>query len=266
MKRLAILTALILGLVLASAMAQNDAAQPAAPDPATEAALEMLLPQAAADVSDADISYALGFIVGSDLKSQGIQISDPNEFASGLSAALGGGEGRMNPQQINATMSAFAMKMREQITKTKEEGQKYLAENTKAEGVTTTDSGLQIKTLKEGEGDAPKSGDIVSVHYEGKLLNGTVFDSSQQRGEPIQFQWSPDMQGLIPGWIEGVSMMRKGGKYELTIPAELAYGDRPNGDIPGGSTLIFTMELIDTNTPEPEAATPGAAPMPGQAP
>ncbi len=123
-----------------------------------------------------------------------------------------------------------------------EKGEKYLAENAKTDGVKTTASGLQYKVLKEGEGKSPQATDTVSVHYRGTLLNGTEFDSSIKRGEPAEFP----LNRVIPGWTEGVQLMKVGSKYQFTIPPKLAYGERgtPGGPIGPNETLIFEVELL----------------------
>jgi len=123
-------------------------------------------------------------------------------------------------------------------------GEAYLAENALRNEVTQTDSGLQYEVLTEGEGDSrPAATDTVLVHYHGTLMNGSVFDSSVKRGEPISFP----LNRVIPGWTEGVQLMTKGAKYKFYIPARLAYGNRQVGTIPGGSLLIFEVELLDIN-------------------
>jgi len=122
-----------------------------------------------------------------------------------------------------------------------EKGQAFLKENAKQPGVKTTASGLQYKVLKEGTGKQPKTTDTVEVNYEGKLLNGTVFDSSYKRGQSISFP----LNQVIPGWTEGVALMKEGAKYEFFIPSNLAYGSQGAGtDIGPDETLIFTVELI----------------------
>ena len=123
-------------------------------------------------------------------------------------------------------------------------GDAYLAENALRDEVTQTDSGLQYEVLTEGEGDThPAATDTVLVHYHGTLMNGAVFDSSVKRGEPISFP----LNRVIPGWTEGVQLMTKGAKYKFYIPARLAYGNRQVGTIPGGSLLIFEVELLEVN-------------------
>jgi FKBP-type peptidyl-prolyl cis-trans isomerase FkpA len=133
-------------------------------------------------------------------------------------------------------------KMAEAGTKSKKVGEDFLAGNKSKEGVKTTPSGLQYKVLKEGKGAKPKATDVVKVHYRGTLVDGTEFDSSYKRGEPIEFP----LNGVIKGWTEGVQLMTPGSKYQFFIPSELAYGEegRPP-TIPGNSALIFEVELIE---------------------
>ena len=123
-----------------------------------------------------------------------------------------------------------------------EKGEAFLKENAKKEGVKTTASGLQYTVIKEGAGKSPKATDTVKVNYEGKLIDGKVFDSSYKRGEPIEFP----LNGVIKGWTEGVQLMKEGATYEFVIPYKLAYGERgtPGGPIPPNATLIFKVELI----------------------
>ena len=123
----------------------------------------------------------------------------------------------------------------------------FLAKNGKLEGVKTTASGLQYKVVKSGTGKTPKATDTVKVHYHGTLIDGTVFDSSVERGEPVSFQ----VEGVIPGWVEALQLMKEGDKWKLFIPAKLAYGNRsPGGKIGPGSTLLFDVELLTIEKPQ----------------
>ena len=130
------------------------------------------------------------------------------------------------------------------------EGTKFLADNRAKEGVQVTASGLQYKVISAGNGVKPKATDTVKVHYTGKLVNGTVFDSSVQRGEPVEFP----VNGVIPGWVEALQLMPQGSKWELYIPSDLAYGPAGNQGIPPASTLIFEVELLEVKAAAAEAA------------
>jgi FKBP-type peptidyl-prolyl cis-trans isomerase FklB len=150
---------------------------------------------------------------------------------------------------MREAMMTFQRELREKQTKgrdemgekNKKEGEEFLAKNKKKEDVKTTPSGLQYKVIKEGDGAMPKPDDTVTVNYEGKLINGTVFDSSYKRGQPATFP----VKGVIPGWTEALQLMKVGSKYELFIPSNLAYGERgAGGDIGANATLLFTVELL----------------------
>jgi len=134
----------------------------------------------------------------------------------------------------------FVKEMEGKAEDNKTKGAAFLAENGKKPGVKTTASGLQYKILTAGTGKSPKATDVVEVNYEGKLLDGTVFDSSYERGEPIEFP----LNQVIAGWTEGLQLMKEGGKYEFYIPADIAYGEAGNAGIEPNSTLIFTVELL----------------------
>ncbi len=195
------------------------------------------------------VSYAIGLDIGRNFERQGLEVN-PDIIAAGMRDALTKAEPKMTDEEMRETMMAFRQEMiakqtqkaEEASSGNKEAGQKFLEENKTKEGVKTTESGLQYKVLTEGKGKSPGAEDQVKVHYEGKLLDGTVFDSSYKRGEPAVFP----VNGLIPGWTEALQLMKPGAKWELYIPADLAYGDRGAGpQIPPGSTLIFTTELIE---------------------
>ncbi len=194
------------------------------------------------------LSYSIGLDVGNNLKRQSIDI-DPEIFSRGLKDALTANKPLLTEQEIQNTMMNFKNDMQakqmEQMNVTGEknikDGESFLAENSKKEGVTTLPSGLQYKVVKEGTGNIPKSTDTVSVHYRGTLLNGTEFDSSYKRGQPATF----GVKGVIKGWTEALQLMKTGAKWKLFIPSELAYGDRGAGrNIGPSETLVFEVELL----------------------
>ncbi len=216
-----------------STIAQDDKKTEAAPAP---------------EVTPANVSYAYGTMIGKQLKQMGVTL-DQAELAKGISDTLDGKKPRLSQAEAQKVIMAFQeQKMKEDqanaagaAAKNKEEGAAFLAKNGKREGVTTTKSGLQYEVMKQGDGAKPAATDTVKVHYHGTLLNGTVFDSSVERGEPTTFP----LNGVIPGWTEGVQLMNVGSKFKFAIPSDLAYGDRgAGGDIGPGATLIFEVELL----------------------
>jgi len=204
----------------------------------------------------AKVSYGYGMEIGKNLKRQGIEI-DPDLLAKGLKASLAGEKTLMTEDEVRQTMMAFQQKMQSQrAEKSKKEGEEnktkgdaFLAENKKKEGVQTTPSGLQYKVITKGTGPVPKSEDMVKTHYRGTLIDGTEFDSSYKRGEPATF----GVTQVIKGWTEALTMMPVGSKWQLFIPAELAYGAAGRPSIPPNSTLVFDIELISIE-PKTEAA------------
>ena len=196
------------------------------------------------------ISYIIGSDIGHNLTSGGIEYN-PQILLKGLEDSKAGVDTLTIPKATkDAVMGKWQQeKMKKQnaesskkAEKYKKEGAAFLAENKKKEGVKELPSGLQYKVIKEGSGDHPTAKDKVKVHYHGTLIDGTVFDSSVQRGEPVTF----GLGQVIPGWTEGLQLMTPGSKYTFYIPSNLAYGDKDNagGKIPGGSTLIFEVELF----------------------
>jgi len=194
------------------------------------------------------LSYAVGSDIGKNLQNTGVEI-DGEMLVRGLMDALNKEEIALSNEEVASLMQQFQKTVMEAQQKKKEadigihkkEGIAFLEKNKKAKGVQTTASGLQYKVIKEGKGESPLATSTVKVHYEGRLLNGTIFDSSYQRGEPTEFP----LNRVIPGWTEGVQLMKPGAKYTFFIPSDLAYGDRGAGaSIPPGATLIFDVELL----------------------
>ncbi len=194
------------------------------------------------------VSYVLGQSVGGDFKRQGIEI-DPVIFTQSFIEAFNGKQSTMPVGEMQSVMQNFQKAMQDKMqaeqqkagSKNIEAGDKFLAENSKEEGVSVTDSGLQYKVITEGSGKKPAETDTVETHYEGKTLDGKIFDSSYQRGQTATFP----LNGVIKGWTEALQLMAEGSKYELYIPQGLAYGAAGSGGtIEPYSTLIFTVELI----------------------
>ena len=191
------------------------------------------------------VSYALGIGIGHQLANMGGQELNIDDFAQAVKDVLGGKELKIKSseaQQIVQDFFAEQEKKRQEAGKAhKEAGEKYLAENAKKEGIVTLPSGLQYQVLKEGNGKKPSAKDSVKCHYEGFLIDGTVFDSSVQRGEPAVF----GLQQVIAGWTEGLQLMQEGAKYRFFIPYRLAYGEGGAGSsIPPFAALIFDVELL----------------------
>ncbi len=189
------------------------------------------------------LSYALGLVIGHNLKEMGVDNLNGADFAQAVADVLAGNATTMTnveAQQIVATY--MQEKEAEKGKAAREAGEKFLAENAKKEGVTVTASGLQYIVLTEGSGRKPSATDNVKCHYEGRLTDGTVFDSSYRRGEPAVFP----LNGVIAGWTEGVQLMGEGAKFRFFIPYNLAYGERgAGGSIPPYAALVFDVELIE---------------------
>lgn len=195
------------------------------------------------------LSYALGMSMGHNFKGSGIKTIDAKDFAAGVAAVYDGTKPEMTYDeakrivqeyftQLEAEMQAEAAKAGEVNLKN---GEAFLAENAKREGIKVTASGLQYEVLATGNGDAPKASDNVEVHYTGKLIDGTVFDSSVERGVPASF----GVTQVIPGWVEALQLMHEGDKWRLYIPSNLAYGPNGAGGVIGPNmTLIFDVELL----------------------
>jgi FKBP-type peptidyl-prolyl cis-trans isomerase FklB len=204
------------------------------------------------------VSYSIGLNVGFNLAKQKVPVNS-DTLVAGIKDALAG-KPQMTETQVRETMAAFEKEMMEQQKvageKNAADGAKFLEDNKKKDGVKTTESGLQYKVLKEGNGPQPKSTDTVTVNYRGTLTDGTEFDSSYKRGEAATFP----LGGVIKGWTEGLQLMKKGAKYQFVIPPNLAYGERsPGAGIPPNSTLVFEVELVDVKGGADAAASPSPA-------
>lgn len=197
-------------------------------------------------------SYGIGLNMGESLLNDGLDDIDPEALALGMQDALGGTEPRLSEEELTTAFTELQTRAEQRSNDLAAEAQSanedFLAENAAREGVTTTASGLQYEVITEGEGDqTPEESDVVTVHYEGKLVDGTVFDSSISRGEPVELP----VNGVIPGWVETLQLMNVGDKWKVTIPSELAYGARsPSPVIPPNSVLVFELELLGIQAEE----------------
>lgn len=196
------------------------------------------------------VSYALGLGIGRQLSQMGADSLNIDDFAQAIKDILAGKEPAVSDAKAQTLVKDFFEKQEakqraaaaEKFKDTKEKGEKYLAENAKKEGVVTLPSGLQYQVIKEGNGRKPKATDKVKCHYEGMLIDGTLFDSSIQRGEPATFP----LNGVIAGWTEGLQLMQEGAKYRFFIPYQLGYGEHGAGaSIPPFAALVFDVELIE---------------------
>src|SRR6266581_3249637 len=189
------------------------------------------------------VSYSIGMNIGFNLSKQKVDIN-PDILAAGIKDAIAG-KPQLTQDQVKEVMAQFEkdmeQKQKQAGEKNKTDGAKFLEENKKKQGVKTTASGLQYKVMKEGTGAQPKPTDMVTVNYRGTLIDGTEFDSSYKRGQPATFP----VNGVIKGWTEALQLMKVGSKYQLFIPADLAYGERGAGsDIGPNATLLFDVELL----------------------
>ena len=188
------------------------------------------------------ISYSLGLSIASNLISSGVKTINAEAFNDAMSTVFAGKMPEIMPDEANNILQDYFDKIqKEQGNAAKEAGEKFLAENKTKEGVVVLPSGLQYKILKAGDGPKPKASDTVKCHYEGRLINGQVCDSSIRRGEPAEFP----VGGVIAGWVEALQLMPVGSKWQLYIPSELAYGAHGAGQSIGpNETLIFDVELL----------------------
>ncbi len=191
------------------------------------------------------VSYSLGVNVATGVKAQGLDTIDANAVAKAFTDVFEGNDLDISEEESMQILQDYFGKLQAAAqAKASEAGAAYLTDNAAKEGVTTTASGLQYEVITSGDGAKPTANDQVTVHYHGTLTDGTVFDSSVDRGEPAQF----GVTQVIPGWTEGLQLMSVGDKWKLTIPAALAYGDRGAGGMIGpGATLVFEVELLGIN-------------------
>ncbi|OUS26561.1 peptidylprolyl isomerase [Thalassotalea sp. 42_200_T64] len=217
------------------------------------------------ETEDQKQAYALGASIGSYMNNNLTEqqkfgvVLDKELLMAGFTESLNG-KGQIEKEEIQKLLMALDQKVNEKkqeqaalaTEKNIADGAAFLAENAKVEGVQTTESGLQYQVLTTAEGAKPMASDTVKVHYKGTLIDGTTFDSSYDRGEPIEFA----LNRVIKGWTEGVQLMNVGSKFKFVIPSELAYGPTGTGPIPGNATLVFEVELIEiiaAAAPEAEA-------------
>lgn len=188
------------------------------------------------------LSYSIGILMGQNLKQQGFDDIDPSSMADAINDVLNGKDLKVPKDEAQALVNKFAQeKAAAKAAEARGGGEQFLAENGKRPEVTTTATGLQYEVLKSGEGATPGPTDKVKVHYHGMLVDGTVFDSSVDRGEPISFP----VNGVISGWTEALQLMKEGDKWKIFIPYNLAYGERGAGaQIPPYAALIFEVELL----------------------
>jgi len=232
MKQLLVAGALFVGL---AAHAQNTGTKKATPTPAKPTAAANSLK----NQSDS-ISYAIGAMVANFYKQQGIRNINSNMIAKAVSDVYSDRKVLLSESECN---SIVMLAMNPELKKNIEAGEKFLAENKKKPGVKTSPSGLQYEVLTEGTGSRPTDMDTVTVHYRGTLIDGTEFDNSYSRGQTISFP----LKNVIAGWTEGLQYMTVGSKYKFYIPHTLGYGMNTQGPIPGGSVLIFEVELFKVN-------------------
>ena len=240
--------------------AQKPAAQPAAPAQPS-GAQQAGKPESVQDRA----SYVIGYNLGRTLKQNDVD-ANSDLIVKGLRDGLGGGTGMLTDAEMQSTMQEFQKQVQSQQEakqkvigeKNKTEGEAFLAKNKARAGVKTTASGLQYEVEKEGTGPAPKATDTVTVNYKGTLMDGTTFDSSYDRGQPATFV----LNQVIPGWTEGVQLMKVGSKYKFYIPSALGYGDKGAGATIGpNAPLIFEVELLSIGEPKAAPGAQGAQPQ-----
>jgi FKBP-type peptidyl-prolyl cis-trans isomerase len=206
------------------------------------------------------VSYTIGAQFGKSLKAQNLDL-DAKTLAQGIEDGLKGKSLQMSDEEMQGSMMKLSDE-RQKDMKTEAEANKvkadaFLAKNKGETGIQTTASGLQYKITEPGTGPSPKLDDTVVVNYKGTLIDGTEFDSSYKRNMPAEFP----IKGVIPGWTEGLQLLKKGGKATFYVPPELGYGDRPRQQIPSNAVLIFDVELLDVKPTPKAAGGPGGLPM-----
>ncbi|MEM6689624.1 MAG: FKBP-type peptidyl-prolyl cis-trans isomerase [Planctomycetota bacterium] len=205
-----------------------------------------IMAQDAAKPTD-PVSYFMGMSLGQQLAQNGFTLDDLkiDQLIRGLEDGCGGKEAAMTDDELRSTqqkiMSMLQDRQKEKLAQVESAGKEFLTQNAKKDGVKVTDSGLQYKVLKPGSGTSPGASDTVVVHYTGTLVDGKIFDSSVKRGQPATFR----VGQVIPGWIEGLQLMKPGAKFMFYIPSELAYGERGTQGIPPNSVLTFEVELLE---------------------
>lgn len=228
MKKIFIAVALVTSITAAAQKKPVPAKKPVTPHPALKTMVD-------------SASYAIGVSVASFYKQQGMKQLNTAMVSKAIADVLGNKKVLLNDQQCNDIIMSYINQAQTAKSKpTIAAGEAFLAKNKLRTEVKTTASGLQYEVLREGTGPKPAATDSVTVHYAGTLINGTEFDNSYKRGEPITFP----LNGVIAGWTEGVQLMSVGSKYKLYVPHQLAYGTRDVGQIPAGSVLVFEVELL----------------------
>lgn len=207
---------------------------------------------------EAKVAYSLGFVFGKN-NAAAIDNLNVEQFVAGFKDGYAGKVGLLTEEDLKKTLNDYKERrmaqaqaeQQKQNAENKTRSEAFLAENAKRQGVMTTATGLQYEVLTQGTGVQPKPTDTVEVHYVGTLTDGTVFDSSVERGQTASFR----LDQVILGWTEGVQLMKEGGKYRFTIPSNLAYGETGAGSIPPNAALIFDVELIKVTKDQPTATT-----------
>lgn len=258
MNRISLLSGAILSafILTFTACSKQPAAEKPADKPAATTATPAAAPKADAAAAafttvDQRVSYGLGYNMGSGLAREKVLTVDQEALKAGIADGLAGAKTRITEtelraafteiqQKASAAAAALAEKQKADAPKQLAAGKEFLANNKTRAGVIVTNSGLQYEVLTKGTGPKPKETDMVQVHYHGTLIDGTVFDSSVDRGQPAEFQ----VTGVIQGWIEALQLMSVGDKWKLYVPSEIGYRDSARGNIPANSVLIFEVQLL----------------------